>query len=660
MVDVSDRGFYRELARRLRTVDARVTERADRTRADAEANGAVSLADINDYLTSSDGAAFLETMNEAASRAVAHTRAALEAKGHRSTMGASLHGVDDVYPADAFEKRLVEFFDARNGFFGSPTVERAALPAAVTTALSSAVDRTGMLTEEGAGRLGPLGVQLLQHVRGRIGARSDRPSAKYEELGVVQAKIVARSRRTPPAKDRMPVLDAVTKAIGGPDALAGFTMASVQHLFSSTRGLYAALADNGLATATTSVGGKGYSTNMDTMMRLQAVGFDVHPDGRVLAHGAHASAEVVTGAMAKAQLGALFAGVDPKEAKPRFLLLDEGAKLIQALHLHYPQFAHLCVCVEQTDRGLQIIDAAKKAFAEEEAIFESTGAWPEPRRGWTLACPVVDMARSEAKKTWESPMIGESCVFNLEHGLGEMNEALRAKIFDDPARKSACIIGYGAVGRAVAERLLARGFEVHVHDTDPEAMRRAARDGCVPASREDAIAAGHVFYGCTGGGVLEPSEYDLLPDGAVLANAASGNHELGLAGVDIDGVGNDHHQRIGDDRATSRFLGLDVNLGEADDPMRHRVWRTPSGKELLLARSGYVVNMGLDIPPEYAQLIRSLLLASCLTASRATEPGLVAIPKDVQRFVVARVQRELSKKNLSLERPDFRRLDAWA
>ncbi len=665
MFGASDRGFYRRLAQQLRAVDVRVTERADRTRAELEAGGALSLADVNDFLTSAQGAGLLAELRFTAGRAVDHTNAALDAKSYSSTMDASVYGGSEegFYPADPFERRLVEFFDARNTYLFRPEVDDEALPAAVTTALASVSDRTGLLTEADVARLGPIAKRLFVRIRDEVRASpvvSDRPSSKYEALSVVEAKKVARSRRTPDAKARMPVFAAVTRMIGGPSALAGFTMASVQHLFPSTRALYASLVDNGLDAITTRVGGKGYSTDMDTMMRLEALGFQVHPDGRVLAHGAHASAEKVTGEMARQQLGAMFADVDPRETEPRFLLLDEGAKLIAALHLHYPQYAHLCVCVEQTDRGLQIIDEAKRAHAEERAEFERTGAWPSPRRGFELACPVVDMARSEAKKTWESPMIGESCVFNLEHELRGLNGALHAKVFDDPARKTACVIGYGAVGKAVADRLRARGFEVFVHDRDPAAMARAAADGCQPAPREQAIAKGHVFYGCTGAGVLEPGEYDLLPDGAVLANAASGNHELGLGGVDIDAVGGDEAQRFANGRAASRFLGMDVDLGEQDDPMRHRVWRTPSGKSLLLARSGYVVNMGLDLPPEYAQLIRSLLLSSCLVASKARGPGLVAIPDDVQRFVVARVQRELAKQNLTLEAPDFTRLDAWA
>ena len=51
-----------------------------------------------------------------------------------------------------------------------------------------------------------------------------------------------------------PLLAEITKQLGSPQALKGFTMVSVQHLFPSTRGLYDALKQNGLPTTTTSVG----------------------------------------------------------------------------------------------------------------------------------------------------------------------------------------------------------------------------------------------------------------------------------------------------------------------------------------------------------------------------------------------------------------------
>jgi S-adenosylhomocysteine hydrolase len=657
----SDHEFYSGLARRLREANRVGSERARPFQEKQIAEGGVPLADMLDLLTSSDGAQLISALEKESESAVAELNANLAKHGQRSTIGASLEtGIphDAFYPKDPFRKRLAEFFEDRE-FFSEPKHDKEAVAAAVVKTFSVLTGPTGVVTKETAGKLGPRALAVFEAMRKRLDEvggtpKSDRKASKIEDLLINDLARIGRSRRVGDAKARMPVLDEVTRMIGGPDMLRGFTMASVQHLFPSTRGLYKALADNGLEHATTGVGGKGYSTDVDTMMRLAAEGFDVHMDGRPMAHANATNAEEVVLEMAREELGQLFVGLSREEAKgetkPRFLLLDEGAKLIKALHLYYPQYAHLCVCVEQTDRGVQIIEAAKAKRAEERAAFEATGVWPKPREGFELRCAVVNMARSEAKKQWESPMIGESCVFNLEQQLAEIHPQLDAKLFPPGTKREACVIGYGAVGKAVADQLRLRGYEVHVYDKDPAKMAQAAADGCVAEARDEALKHGKLLYGCTGQTILRPADYDLLPDGAVLANAASGNHELGLHDVNLDALTHDD----------ATFRGLDVKLGERADPMRHRVMKTPGGKELLLARSGYVVNMGLDLPPEYAQLTRSLLLASCLTAVKnGGAKGFVEIPQDVQKLIVERVRHHLEKQGMSLKEPDFRDLQPW-
>ena len=66
---------------------------------------------------------------------------------------------------------------------------------------------------------------------------------------------------------------------------------------------------------------------------------------------------------------------------------------------------------------------------------------------------------------FESPAIGESVVFHTELELKELGV--------QPTKKEACIVGYGAVGKATADALRRRGFQVWVHDTDPAALARA-------------------------------------------------------------------------------------------------------------------------------------------------------------------------------------------
>jgi cellulose biosynthesis protein BcsQ len=331
-----------------------------------------------------------------------------------------------------------------------------------------------------------------------------------------------------------------------------------------------------------------------------------------------------------ARLQQLFKDVDPQTTTKRFLLLDEGGKVLKALHEHFPQYAHLCVGVEHTDRGIQLLEK------------------------YELKCPIVNVARSEAKKKYESPMIGESVVASIDGRLKDLGISI------DP--KEATILGYGAVGMNVAMSLVRRGYKVHVYDTDPQKMLAAQKDGMVTGSREEMLKHGHLVVGATGRGCLTVDEYALLPKKAVLANAASGRHEFGLDGVfDVDAQmkTSDPHETFTDDGLrTTLVRGKTTVIGDAAaiDEQFHRVLRDDKDPEVerIAMNNGFVVNMQEDIPPEFIQLTRALILAGTLQAASAKKPGLVDLDQSTQDFIVSRVQKHLGSKGLSLEAPDFR------
>jgi len=201
-----------------------------------------------------------------------------------------------------------------------------------------------------------------------------------------------------------------------------------------------------------------------------------------------------------ARLQEMFKGVDPKTTNKRFLLLDEGGKVLKTLHESFPEYAHLCVGVEHTDRGVQLLE------------------------DYELKCPVINIAQCEAKKRYESPMIGESVVASIEGELSALDISI--------APKEACVLGYGAVGSNVAASLERRGYKVFVYDKDPEKMKQASLDGFHTGERDDMLSHAHLLIGATGRGSLSLDEFDKLPKRAVMANAASGRHEFGLESLD--------------------------------------------------------------------------------------------------------------------------------
>jgi hypothetical protein len=78
--------------------------------------------------------------------------------------------------------------------------------------------------------------------------------------------------------------------------------------------------------------------------------------------------------------------------------------------------------------------------------------------------------------------------------------------------------------------------------------------------------------------------------------------------------------------------------------------------ERIALANGFVVNMQEDIPPEFIQLTRALILAGCLQAREAQgkRGGLIDLDQGTQEFIVGRVQKHLKSEGLSLEAPDFR------
>lgn len=579
----------------------------------------VPLDDVLDFLNSPDGQPHVQALRDR-----------MEAQGAELS-GAAVHPMLTGMPSDLFEAKVTEFL---YGNFLTRKQVNAAIPQGVAYALAHIRDEHGFVEKEGIDKVFPTASRLFETIANKLknepaadgGLPTSRRKLKYRWLPNDVINAVARSRADDGIKARMPVLAEVSRLMGGTSKLKGLESIAVQHLFPSTRWLYEGLADNGLAKDKTVVIGKPYSTDQDTYRAMRASDWNVSWMSEMTLHTEKGSTFDDQGA----RLQQLFKDVDPTTTDKRFLLLDEGGKVLKALHEHFPEYAHLCVGVEHTDRGIQLLE------------------------NYELKCPVINVARSEAKKRHESPMIGESVVASIDGSLADLGIKIEPK--------EATILGYGAVGMNVARSLQRRGYTVHVYDTDPHKMAEARKDGMVTGSREEMLKHGHLVVGATGRGCLSVEEYALLPKKAVLANAASGRHEFGLEdvfGVDAQVKTEDPHEVFTTEGLrTSMVRGKMTVLGDAAaiDEQFHRVLRDEADPEVerIAINNGFVVNMQEDIPPEFIQLTRALILAGTLQAAEAKTPGLIDLDQGAQDFIVSRVQKHLSQQGLSLEKPDFR------
>lgn len=580
--------------------------------------------------------ALLERLETAKGRALREALA--------SELGPAVAGVGLIEPGAVPEARLAGLprfhravlEHAAQRFERSGDLERS-LPAILAATFARFAGPGGALDRAALrAALGPeaaLFVDRLAAADGSVPALADR--LVFDRLDPETAKVAIGSSSIAPPK--MAALDWVKAAIAEPGELEGLSFYGLQHLFLSSASLFQAIEDLGVKPKDMVLQGKIYSTNHGTAAWLEQRGAKVADTSRTLPPGRLDFEAEMKDSILHDLSGIVATLPRPPEPNPdpRVLLIDDGGKAIALLHEHFPEYAPYFVCVEQTRRGARAVKAL-----------------PE------LRCPVVNVAESWAKLTAESPMIGHSVVLEVGRKLTEL-EAAGVEL-----GSSAGVLGYGAVGAAVTDALLERGFTVHVHDPDQERRAAALADAVgrpgrvvVHESIETALPESRTLVSCVGQRTLWPEHHHLLPDGAVLVNAASSDDELGPE--DLRPFASGNVARDGEGRIFARFQGKVVCLGHGE-ALAHSstVTRLPNGRDLLLANNGYVVNMTGErdpIPPRYIQLTRALLLLGAIAARRTKAPGLHEVPKDWQEKLVRVVKDDLHKTGESLERPDWER-----
>lgn len=745
--------------------------------------GQLSLYEVLDYLKRTHSGAILDELQRE-TYALACQRESDPLLFYREKADGTIEPGADPFRVDILE----HVYDQPHGLRS-----RSALPMAVTKALAKAADDNGMVDVSRVGQLlGPYAAKIAAQLSANL-AHFQRPelpvNTKLEGGDDRTIELVSRSMPHTWGAERMPLLPKITQALGAPDLFEKWRMASLSHLFATRPALYEELERNGMHRSRHLVSGKGYSRNIDVVASMRADGWQI--DETLLTGSQHyIKGDTFDERRAYATLSKLFAGVEPGSDQ-QFLLLDDGANLICALHKfpEFRQYAKQCRVIEQTEHGILRI--------EKEIL----------KRGIKLLCPVISMARCDLKKKIESLLIGEAVMHSTELTLDEIHPAIRPK----PADTEVALIGFGAVNQGTLQALLRRGYRaenIWVWDENPDQRLLAASLGLQTGNRDDVLKHGTLTISATGELALAAREYDLLPDEAIVLNAGSGNHELGMHELDeqqrlvapLDGgrrytrlvddrgqgepaidayvrsalealadqeamrsthyprtvsvLGYDenarraiallrqagflphgflvsdvdeaqrrraeadglkvvdretalrhgtivlsdeanvlwqsqelaqlpsgaihiHHaqpltQRGPDEIALARegrktaamrdaildrneefFRGYRVNnaIDRAGQSYRHRVLHTGRGSDVLVLRSGYVINMEVGLPPEYAQLILGMLQAACIQATKETEPIIHDLKH--QDFIQIHTERYLQEIGRSLFKPDF-------
>jgi adenosylhomocysteinase len=182
------------------------------------------------------------------------------------------------------------------------------------------------------------------------------------------------------------------------------------------------------------------------------------------------------------------------------ITMDDGGDLVTMLHQQRPdQLVQIIGGTEETTTGVIRLRA-----------MEAKGV---------LGYPVVSVNNALTKHLFDNRYgTGQSALDGI---LRATNVLLAGKTF--------VVCGYGQCGHGVASRARGLGAEVVVTEIDPLAALQAAMDGYRVLPGREAASQGDVFVTVSGNKhVLGAEHFELMQDGAILANAGHFNIEIDL------------------------------------------------------------------------------------------------------------------------------------
>ncbi len=186
------------------------------------------------------------------------------------------------------------------------------------------------------------------------------------------------------------------------------------------------------------------------------------------------------------------------------LTMDDGADLIFAIHSERPDLASNVVGgTEETTTGVIRL----RSMADENI----------------LRYPVIAVNDAATKHLFDNRYgTGQSTIDGI---LRATNILLAGSVF--------VVCGYGWCGRGIAMRASGMGAKVIVCEVDPLRALEATMDGYPVMTLSETLSQGDVFVTSTGNRwVIDRQHFELMKDGAILANAGHFNVEINLEGLE--------------------------------------------------------------------------------------------------------------------------------
>lgn len=279
------------------------------------------------------------------------------------------------------------------------------------------------------------------------------------------------------ARQRSPVLDGYVRELVNDGSLTDKRVAVVVHLEAKTAFLATVLADAGAHVV--AAGSNPWSTRDNVAAALVERGVEVHS---------------TRGSTMEAWEADLLSVAD---SAPDYVI-DDGAELTVRMARDRPDlYARLRGVSEETTTGIARLHA-----------LESSGRLPMP------AIAANDAALKH--------------MFDNKYGTGQSTvQAVLALTNQSMPGKRLVVIGYGWVGRGIAQYASSLGARVTAVEVDPIRALEAHSDGHEVADLVTALADAEIVITATGGiRALTTRHFDALQPHVVLANAGHHDHEV--------------------------------------------------------------------------------------------------------------------------------------
>lgn len=397
------------------------------------------------------------------------------------------------------------------------------------------------------------------------------------------------ARRIEWAGRRMPALRSIRDRFAETKPLADKMVAACLHVTAETANLMLALRDGGADVALCA--SNPLSTQDDVAAALVADGIPVF---------------AIRGEDNDSYYQHLNAVLDMEP----HITMDDGADLATLLHTDYSHLTPIGSTEETTTGVIRL-----RAMSEDG----------------TLRLPVVAVNDSATKH-----------LFDNHYGTGQssLDGILRATNILI-AGLNLVVVGYGDCGQGVAKRADGMGASVIVVEVDPVRALTAAMDGFRVMTAAEAAPVGDVFITVTGNKhVIRKSHFDVMKDGAILANSGHFDIEIDLATLAVE--------------AESRNVIRD-NLEE---------FILADGRRILVVAEGRLVNLGAaeGHPADVMDMSFSnqAMAAEYLIENQENlEPKIYTLPKEIDDEVAAIKLKQLGGGLETLTDEQVAYLSGW-